>query len=113
MKKTFVLFTLCLFTAFVVSSAFAAEEPAKEQAKTVTGTVMVVKDANGVVTEIMLHTMITKYNIVLDAKGMGLAALDGKKVKVTGTVEMKDKVEWLTVQKFEEEIAPAKETPKK
>ncbi len=117
MKKAIVLFTLCLFTAFVVSSAFAAEKPAKEPVKTVIGTIMVVKNADGAVTEIMLHTMATKYNIVLDEKGKGLAALDGKKVKVTGTVEMKDKVEWLTVQKFEEEPAapakPKKEAPKK
>ncbi|MGA2915509.1 MAG: hypothetical protein ABSE89_05735 [Sedimentisphaerales bacterium] len=105
MKKAVVLFTLCLFTAFVVSSTFAAEPPAKEPVKTVIGTVNVVKDANGVVKEIMLHTAMVKYNIVLDEKGKELAALDGKKVKATGVVEVKGKAEWLKVHKFEEVTA--------
>ena len=114
MKKTVVLVTLCLFAAFVVSSVCAAE-PAKEPVKTVIGTVMVVKDANGV-KEIMLHAQAMKYSIVLDEKGKELASLDGKKVKVVGIVEMKGKVEWIKVQKFEEETvaAPkAKPAPKK
>jgi hypothetical protein len=106
MKKAVVLFTLCLFMAFVVTSTFAAEPPAKEHIKTIVGTVKVVKDSNGIVTEIVLKAgEMVKYNIVLDEKGKGLATLAGKKVKATGTVEMKGKVEWLTVQKFEEVTA--------
>lgn len=105
MKKVVVLFTLCVFTAFVVSSAFSAEPPKeKETPRTVIGTVSVIKDANGI-KEITLKTAVVKYNVVLDEKGKALAALDGKKAKITGIIELKGKVEWIKVEKFEEEPA--------
>jgi len=41
------------------------------------------------------------YNVVNDDNGKKLAKeADGKRVEIKGTVETKDKVEWLTVKEF-------------
>jgi hypothetical protein len=119
MKKMIVVITLCLFTSLVISSAFAAEAnapqaPAEKPHRVVAeGTVNVVKDANGNLTEVILQTATIKYNVTLNEKGKELGALDGKKVKVSGTIRTEGGAEWLTVHRFEEVPAELpKEAPK-
>jgi uncharacterized protein YxeA len=119
MKKLIVLVTLCLIAAIVVP-VFAADKPAAGKAapvvkeETVKGKVMVVKDKEGKVTEVMLHVGDVKYMVTLNEEGKKLEALDGKEVKATGTVHSKGDVKWITVTKFEEvKAAPPKEAPKK
>lgn len=114
-----VLVTLCLIAAIVVP-VFAAEKPAASKSttaaakeETVKGKVMVVKDKEGKVTEIMLHVGEVKYMVTLNEEGKKLEALDGKEVKATGTVVTKGTVKSITVTKFEEVKAAPKEAPKK
>jgi hypothetical protein len=113
MKKVITLVTLLLIAAIVVP-VFAADKPAagkpaapaaKEQ--TLTGKVMVVKDKEGKVTEVMLHVGEVKYMVTLNEEGKKLEALDGKEVKAMGMVHAKGEVKWLTVKSFEEVKAPA------
>ncbi len=115
MKKVITLITLCLIAAIVVP-VFAADKPAAAAAKeeTLKGKVMVVKDKEGKVTEVMLHVGEVKYMVTLNEEGKKLEALDGKEVKATGIVHSKGEVKWITVTKFEEvKAAPPKATPKK
>jgi hypothetical protein len=118
MKKLVVVTTLCLFAAIVASNVFGAEAneptpPPKEHHRvTVEGTVSAVKDATGALTAVTLQVSDTiKYNITLDDKGKELGALDGKKVRVIGTVKTEGQVEWLTVHRFEEIAATPPPTP--
>jgi hypothetical protein len=122
MKKLMVLVVLCLIAAIVVP-VFAADKPAADKGKpaaaaakeeTLKGKVMVVKDKEGKVTEVMLHVGDVKYMVTLNEEGKKLEALDGKEVKATGKVHSKGEVKWITVEKFEEVKAAApKEAPKK
>jgi hypothetical protein len=115
MKKLIVLVTLCLIAAIVVP-VFAADKPATgkpsvaaAKEETLKGKVMVVKDKDGKVTEVMIHVGEVKYMVTLNEEGKKLEALDGKEVKATGKVHSKGEVKWITVEKFEE----VKATPKK
>jgi hypothetical protein len=117
MKKLITLVTLCLIVAIAVP-VFAADKPAagktvaaKEQ--TLTGKVMVVKDKEGKVTEVMLHVGEVKYMVTLNEEGKKLEASDGKEVKAVGVVHTKGEAKWFTVVKFEEVKAVAPKAPPK
>ena len=77
--------------------------PARHRPVTVIGTVTVTKDKDGQITEAKLTTAKNTFQIVLDAKGKELAEkFVDKKAEVTGMPETKEKVKWLTVEKFGE-----------
>ena len=82
------LFCVALTTSMVL----AAEKV------TVTGTVAVSKDDAGAVTAVKVTSGDVTYSVTLDENGKKLADLAGKKVEVTGTVEVKDEVKWITVE---------------
>jgi hypothetical protein len=95
-------------------------QPAKEPQKiqtVVKGTVSVTKDDTGKITAIKITGKKDEhvYEVVLDAKGLELCGkLAGKIVRATGTVEIKDGVNWLTVEKCTEpKDKPAAEKPAK
>jgi hypothetical protein len=69
---------------------------------TIKGKVEVTKDAAGAITAVEIKTWDKKYHVTLDAKGMELAAMEGKHVEATGMVMKKDHEHWLTVVKYEE-----------
>ncbi|MGA2172860.1 MAG: hypothetical protein ABSG82_07615 [Sedimentisphaerales bacterium] len=109
----------CVLLGFV-SNAPAADankpkEAGKEKQTHVVGTVNEVKDQNGIVTEVTVKSPKETYQITLDTKGKELGqTMDGKKVKVSGTLEVKNGVKWLTVEKYSEETSPKhKEKPPK
>ena len=86
----------------------AAPAP-KEGAVTVRGRLIVVKDANGVITSVKVESRGPggTHNIVLDAKGKELAAkMEGKRVEVTGVESTKNNEKWLTVEKYAEMQRP-------
>ncbi|MFA5251272.1 MAG: hypothetical protein WC454_01635 [Phycisphaerae bacterium] len=85
-----------LVAALFGSACFAADS---EETKA-TGVVSATKDANGVITAVQLAADTGAYNIELDAKGIELGALDGKKVEVSGVVSDKDGQKWMTVVEF-------------
>jgi len=118
---------MCILLGFV-SNALAADanqpkETPKDKSMVVVGTVKEVKDSNGVVTEVTVKVnKELTYQIKLDAKGKELGkSMDGKRVKVVGTLDVKAGVKWLTVEKYEEQAKsepkpkdkPAKEPSKK
>lgn len=104
--------------ALVAGQALARDKVAKP--KPITGTVAVtkekVKDDKGAETEVIKSITITGgkkdapvvYNVVLDDNGKKVAEFDGKRVKVTGTVQDKDGAHWLTVQTCEEVVKQPK-----
>ena len=86
--------------------ALAAEEKKEEVKKTtVTGAVSVTKDDKAVVTGVKVGDQ----KLVLDDKAKEVAALDGKKVEVTGVA---DKDGALKVESFKEVVEPKKDAPK-
>jgi len=97
--KTSVLM-MVLAMCFVGAMVLAADE-----AVTLTGKVSVTKGDDGKVTAIKLAVGEVTYNVTLNDKGMGLAELDKKVAKVTGTVADKT----ITVTAFE----AVKREPKK
>lgn len=68
------------------------------------GRIVVVKDANGVITAVKLENRRRgTFNIVLDEKGKELAEkMADKFVEITGTEITKDNEKWLTVEKYSE-----------
>lgn len=98
------IFTVLAMVGFL----FAVNAPAKEmdsnmpKETTVMGKVEVTKDASGTVTAVEIKTWDKKYYVTLDAKGMELAAMEGKHVKAMGTVMKKEHEHWLTVTSYEE-----------
>jgi hypothetical protein len=118
MKKVITLVTLLLIAAIVVP-VFAADKPAAGKAaapaakeQTLTGKVMVAKDKEGKVTEVMLMVGDVKYMVTLNEEGKKLETMDGKEVKAIGMVHSKEAVKWLTVKSFEEVKAAPKAAPK-
>jgi len=109
--------TTCLLLG-LVSNTLAADpnqpkEPPKNKEVIVVGTVSVVKDKDNNITEISVKTPrgIT-YQITLDDKGKELGkTLADKRVRITGTVETKGEVKWLTVVNFSEP-KPRPENPR-
>ena len=83
-----------LVAVLLVGVVYAADQPV-----TVTGVVSVTKVDNAV-TAVKLTVDKTVYVVTLDTKGKELAALNGAKVKATGTVTEKDDVKTLTVTAF-------------
>ena len=109
---------MCVLLGFVsnvlAEDANQPKEAGKEKQTHVIGTVKEVKDQNGIVTEVTVKGPRETYQVTLDAKGKELGStMDGKKVKAVGTVEVKDGVKWLTVEKFSEEQAKPESKPHK
>ena len=115
---------VCMLLA-VVSNVMGADvnqpkQTPKEKSKDnrlVQGTVTVVKDNDGNITEIKVKaTRELIYHVVLDEKGkeMGKTMAD-KIARIEGFIEIKGKVQWLTVKTFSEPKPrpDAKPTPKK
>ena len=91
--------------ALLSSMCFAADKTQAEQPKPdvvkVQGVVNVTKDANDVITKVVVVAEEEDYNVVLDAKGLELGQkMADKKVEVQGVVEKKDNELWLTVQSY-------------
>src|SRR5512140_1121063 len=101
--RALAIFALVIFV-------FAVSAPAKDMDAnmtkdvTVKGKVEVKKDAAGTVTAVMINGMMKNYNVVMDAKGMELAKMEGQHVEATGTVMKKDKEHWLTVASYQEKM---------
>ncbi len=92
--------------ALLSSICFAAGETqvAKQRQPnvvTVQGVVHVTRDANNVITGVILATDKKDYNVVLDAKGLELGkTMENKKVEVQGVVAQKDNQTWITVHNY-------------
>ncbi len=100
--------TICLLLG-LVSNAPAADpnqpkEPPKNKEVVVVGTVSVVKDKDNNITEVKVKTARgLTYQITLDDNGKELGkTMADKRVRLTGTVETKGEIKWLTVLKFSE-----------
>ena len=87
---------------FVFAVGVQAKEMNMEKQVTVKGKVEATKDASGTVTAVKIKTWGKTYNVTLDAKGMELAGMEGKKVEATGMTMKKDKKHWLTVESYQE-----------
>jgi len=86
---------------------------AKDGAVTVRGRLIVVKDANGIISAKVESRRTETTNIVLDAKGKELAEkMAGKPVEVTGVETTKGSEKWLTVEKYAEMQRPGPGGPK-
>jgi len=98
--------------ALLISICFAADETQVVEQPSVVkvqGVVNVTKDANDVITKVVVVTEKEEYNVVLDAKGLELGkTMQDKKVEVQGVVTKKYDQLWLTVQSYK----PAEEAPK-
>ncbi len=92
----------------------APRETQKDKQMVVKGTVSVLKDKDGKVTEVKLEDEKNLvYRITLNAKGKELGKkMAGKTVKVIGTSEVKDNVKWLTVKKYEAVVVKPESKPK-
>jgi hypothetical protein len=89
------------------SMVLAADMPAEKPGTvTLVGTVMAVKDANGLSLSVKLATKDVVYNVVLNKEGYKLADFDGKEAEVKGIVKTKDKENWLTVLSSKEAEKP-------
>jgi hypothetical protein len=114
-KKDLVKFAVLsiAIAALLSTMCFAADEPKaapKPDVVKVQGIVNVTKDANNVVTKVVVVAEKEIYNVVLDAKGLDLGkTMDGKKAEIQGTVAKKGTELLLTVQSFKAvEVAPPK-----
>ncbi len=95
-KKTLGILCLAMLTAaLLASNCFAAEGDAVK----LQGTVSITKEAD-VIKAVELITDAGAYAVELDAKGMELGAMDGKKVEVEGMVSEKDGQKSLKVLSF-------------
>lgn len=93
---------------FAADGTQAVEQPKPEVVK-VQGVVHVTKDANDVITKVVVAAEKENYNVVLDAKGLELGkTMKDKKVEVEGVVSKKDNQTWITVQSYK----PVEEAPK-
>jgi hypothetical protein len=93
--------------SIVLRLAVEPNAPAKKtEAVTVRGRLIVIKDANGVITSVKVESKRPEpkvVNIVLDAKGKELAEkMAGRPVEVTGVESTKGSEKWLTVEKYGE-----------
>jgi hypothetical protein len=131
MKKHVIVVTVVLavfMLGMLAGSCWAANKAAEKSAnapakapavkppkdKELKGTVAEVKDKDGNVTgvELTMGKGLT-YQVTLDEKGKELGkTMSGKKVKVTGTIEMKDKAKWLTVKNYTEVVEKPKHEAK-
>jgi hypothetical protein len=96
-QRMVIVFLATLTTALLVSSCFAAEgETVKLK-----GVVSVVRDANDVITSVLLVTDEGTYNVELDEKGKELGEnMEDEKAQVEGVVSEVDNQKWLKVLTF-------------
>ena len=102
-RRIWLVSAMALAVAVLTTQMSAANE--KEKKVTITGTVSVVNGKEALVSVTVTTDEGAMYKVVLDENGKKLAKLDGKNVKVVGTVEKKgDKnpESWITVLSFEE-----------
>ena len=89
------------------SMVLAADTPAdKPGTVTLVGTVLAVKDANGLPLSVELVTKDVVYNVFLNKEGYKLADFDGKEVEVKGIVTTKNNENWLKVLSSKEAEKP-------
>ena len=110
-KKNLVSLAILLIagTALLGSVCFAAEQ-APKAVKVVQGFVSVTKDANDVITKVMLTTKDkVVYNVELNVKGLELGkTMASKEVEVEGTISKEAGQETIKVMTFKAvEKAPA------
>ena len=95
---------------FVCIGVSKAEEPnaPKFNPNVFRGMVVVVKDANGIITAVKLvNRRRGTFSVVLDAKGKELAEkMADKLVEITGKETTKDNEKWLTVETYSEMQRP-------
>jgi hypothetical protein len=112
--------TVCVLLGFM-SNAMAEDanhpknppkENPKDSERLVIGIVEVVKDNNNVTEiKVVAHKNLI-YQVTLDEKGKELAKLADKKARITGIIETKGDVQWLTVKTFSDVKAGAEAKPK-
>lgn len=95
------MFVLALAIATVVSAVLVATVRAEDAVVGLTGTVVATLDEQGAVTAVSLvvvqDDVKATYAVALDENGKKLAALNGKLVKVVGTVVTTDAGKTVTV----------------
>ena len=92
---------------FAADETQVAEQPQPNVVE-VQGVVNVTRDANDVITGVILVTEQKDYNVVLDAKGLELGnTMENKKVEVRGVLSEKDDQIWITVHNYK----PVEEEP--
>jgi hypothetical protein len=110
MKKLIMLTLVAAMVEFLFVGISRAEEPnaPKFDPNTFRGKIVVVKDANGVITAVTLENRRRgTFNIVLDEKGKELGEkMADKFVEITGKETTKDNEKWLTVEKYSEKGKP-------
>ena len=105
MKKLAMLVLAVTVVGFVSVSFAKTQDPNTPKAKpTMIGKVVVVKDADGVITAVQLDSKrLGTLNVVLDAKGKELGKkMEGKMVGVKAVESEKDGAKWLTVESYHE-----------
>jgi len=113
MKKLVMLILMAAMIGFLFVGVSKAREPnspkqepnaPKFNPNMFRGRVVVVKDANGVITAVKLENKKRgTFNIVLDEKGKKLAEkMADKFVEIIGTETTKDNEKWLTVETYSE-----------
>ena len=122
MKKLIVLILTAAIVEFLFVGVSKAQEPnapkhepnaPRFDPNMFRGRVVVVKDANGIITAVKLENRRRgTFNIVLDEKGKELGEkMVDKFVEITGTETTKNNEKWLTVEKYAE-VKKAKEKGK-
>jgi hypothetical protein len=110
MKKLIMLTLMVAMVEFLFVGISRAEEPnaPKFDPNMFRGKIVVVKDANGVITAVKLENKRRgTFNIVLDEKGKELGEkMADKFVEITGKETTKDNEKWLTVEKYSEMQKP-------
>ena len=106
MKKLAMLVLVVAVVGFTSVCVADAQDPntPKAQQKPFIGKVVVVKDADGVITAVQLENKkLGKYNVVLDVKGKELGEkMEGKLVAVKAVESVKDEQKWLTIESYRE-----------
>lgn len=109
MKKWITVAILVAVAGLFVSISKAQEPNAPKMNPNVfRGRVVVVKDANNVITSVKLENRRRgNFNIVLDEKGKELGQkMDGKFVEVIAKETIKNDEKWLTVESYKEVERP-------
>lgn len=113
MKKMIMLTLVAAMVEFSFVGISRAAEPnapklPKLDPNMFRGKIVVVKDANGVITAVKLESRRRgTFNIVLDAKGKELGEkMADKLVEITGKETTKNNEKWLTVEKYIEMQRP-------
>lgn len=106
MKKLAVLVLLVAVVGVTSVCLADANDPntPKAKQKPFIGKVVVVKDAEGVITAVQIENRkLGKYNVVLDEKGKELGEkMEGKLVAVKGVESVNDEEKWITVESYRE-----------